>query len=582
LTAALRRVAERSPARVRLQSLARTLQGRDVWLVTLGPPQKDEGRAPRRPAILIVAGLEADHVVGSQVALALIERVARDPAWEKRLEQCTIHVVPRLNPDGAEHVLHRPRAEFRTNLQALDRDRDGRSGEDGPDDLDGDGLVLRMRVKDGKATLIPETGDPRLLRKADTSKGERPVYSEYAEGIDNDGDGQINENPPGGVNLNRNWPYRWTEFDPEAGFSPACELETHALIQFAFDHPEIAVIWSFGLGDNLTSPPKKPEATFDDADLPLFAELSRLFGKTLADSAQPRKPDVKEENKAAPARAGEAAKAKGASHDDQKTAAPRSVGETPTAPREAAASPSPTTAAPAIPGATTDGSLCEWAYHQFGVIGLASRLWAGPELPDPKVVPSRPAIPADGEARWLYWNDQVMGGRAFVPFKNHDHPTLGKVELGGWKPGVRLNPPIEQVEPIVRAQLAFLGELARRLPRLSIGAVKVEPKGGGLFQVSATVANDGEFPTALARGVRTRKADPVRVRLDPGPARILAGPARAQIDTLSGSGGHREFRWLLLAPERGKDAATPPTITLQASSPKAGQATMAIVLGPGR
>ena len=47
------------------------------------------------------------------------------------------------------------------------------------------------------------------------------------------------------MNLNRNWPHRWTEFDPEAGFSPAGEPETHALIQFAFNHPEITVDLEF-------------------------------------------------------------------------------------------------------------------------------------------------------------------------------------------------------------------------------------------------------------------------------------------------------------------------------------------------
>ena len=46
------------------------------------------------------------------------------------------------------------------------------------------------------------------------------------------------------------------------------------------------VIWSFGLNDNVSSPPKKPEATFDDADLPIFAELSRLHGKVVTDQSR--------------------------------------------------------------------------------------------------------------------------------------------------------------------------------------------------------------------------------------------------------------------------------------------------------
>ena len=79
------------------------------------------------------------------------------------------------------------------------------------------------------------------------------------------------------------------------------------------------------------------------------------------------------------------------------------------------------------------------------------------------------------------------------------------------------------------------------------------------------------FPTALKQGSRIRKADPVHLRLDPGKARILAGPARAQIDSLEGSGGNREFRWLLLVPDAKETAAKPPTITLHAADSQGGR-----------
>ena len=241
---------------------------------------------------------------------------------------------------------------------------------------------------------LPDPGDPRILRKADPAKGERPVYSEYAEGIDNDGDGQLNEDPPGGVNLNRNWPHRWTEFDPEAGFSPASEPETHALIQFAFDHPEIAVIWSFGLNDNLTSAPKKPEATFDDADLPIFVELSRLYDKALADASKsPGKEEKKEGTPSTTVTTGEPAKANAESRTSREAHAP--VKPRPQSPRVRARQQVPLpriVTAPPSPGATTDGSLSEWAYHQYGVIGLASRLWQGPELLGPKPAASEGAF----------------------------------------------------------------------------------------------------------------------------------------------------------------------------------------------
>ncbi len=523
LEIALGKAAEAQPERVRLESLTKTGQGRDVWLVTLG-----KGEAGTKPAILIVANLEADHVVGSQVALALIERLAgtkgqTTPAasW---LDRVTLYVVPRLNPDGAERALNG--IPCRTNLRPVDRDRDGRQGEDGPDDLNGDGVLTRMRLKDPRtATLVAEEADPRILRKVDPAKGERAVFSEEDEGFDNDGDGLRNEDPPGGVNLNRNWPQRWTEFDPEAGFSPASEPEVFALISFAFAHPEIAAVWSFGLNDNLREPPAKPDSTLADADLPLFVELSRAFNSATTAKEPPR-------------------------------------------------SGSPASKGASAPGATTDGSISEWAYHQFGALGLASRLWTTPEIPAPadrkekdkdKEKEKKMSIPEGGEARWLYWNDHVIGGKAFVPFETVDHPTLGKVEVGGWRPGVRLNPPADQVGAIAETHLAFLNELASRLPRLAVPEVKVEAKGGRLFAISAAVANEGNLPTALAQGVRTRKAPPVLVRLVPGKARLLAGRPLERIETLAGSGARRDFSWLIQAPE-GVDS-----VLLQVSCPKGGR-----------
>ena len=100
-----------------------------------------------------------------------------------------------------------------------------------------------MRWKDAKATLIPDSKDPRILRKADTAKGEKPVYSEGTEGIDDDNDGSIDEDPVGGVNLNRNWPHGWTEYTPETGIYPTSEPEVNGLIRFAYSHPELVAVW---------------------------------------------------------------------------------------------------------------------------------------------------------------------------------------------------------------------------------------------------------------------------------------------------------------------------------------------------
>jgi hypothetical protein len=583
LGAALKRLAAEHPKTLRVRSLARTAEGRDVWLATLGRDRP--ASEPARPALLIVANLEADHLVGSQVALGLIERLAAadgaDADVTRLLDDHTIYIVPRLNPDGAERSFSSPRIDLRTNLHPVDRDRDGRPGEDGPDDLDGDGVATRMRLRDAaKAALVADEKDPRLLRRADRTKGERAVVSETSEGSDDDGDGLIDEDPPGGVNLNRNWPHRWTEFDPEAGFSPASEPEVRALIQFAFDHPEIAIVWTFGLNDNLRSEPRKPDSALDDADLPYFAEFSRRYNRALARPASD--PPKDEPRPAATDGAAERPPAAAPAEERASRGAPprgpagRGERRPPRGMAGGASLPVPFSAASAASGSalglggTTDGAMSEWAYHQFGAVGLASRLWSSPTIPDPP--PDRPKPPADGEARWLYWNDHVLGGRAFVPFAKFDHPTLGAVEIGGWKPGVRLNPPIEQVEAITSGHLTFLKDLGRQFAALAVPEVKVEAQGGGLFRVSAVVENTGYLPTALAQGVRTRQADPVLVRLKADGAKILAGRALNRIETLAGSGGRQEFRWLVLVPDTIK------TIILEVATHKAGRVVKVIEL----
>jgi hypothetical protein len=393
------------------------------------------------------------------------------------------------------------------------------------------------------------------------------------EGRDDDGDGQVDEDPPGGVNLNRNWPHRWTEFDPEAGFSPASEPEVRALIGFAFDHPEIAIVWTFGLNDNLRAEPRKPESALDDADLPYFAELSRRYNRAIA---RPAAGPPGEPGPTAPT-AAERPREDRANRDVPPTGrAGRGERRAPRGPAGGGALPVPFSAPPGASGATpgltgtTDGAMSEWAYHQFGVVGLASRLWASPTIPDPP--PDRPKPPAEGEARWLYWNDHVLGGRAFAPLRPFDHPSLGRVEIGGWKPGVRLNPPIEQVEAITAGHVAFLKDLGRQFAALAVPEVKAEAQGGGLFRVTAVVENGGYLPTALAQGVRTRQADPVLVRLKADGAKILAGRAVDRIETLAGSGGRQEFRWLVLAPERVD------SIALEVATPKAGRVVRLIEL----
>ena len=130
----------------------------------------------RRPALLIAANFEGDHLVGSALALAtaeyLLANYPADAAVKQRLESSVIYIVPRMNPDGAEQMFAPVKALRRTNATPFDADNDARTDEDGPEDLNKDGVITLMRVKDPKGPYMISPDDARLMKRADPAKGE--------------------------------------------------------------------------------------------------------------------------------------------------------------------------------------------------------------------------------------------------------------------------------------------------------------------------------------------------------------------------------------------------------------------------
>ena len=128
--------------------------------------------------------------------------------------------------------------------------------EDGYEDLNKDGLITLIRVKDPAGKFIKSNEDERIMVEADISKGQSGNYLVYSEGIDNDKDGSFNEDGPGGVDFNRNFTFNYESFGPEAGMYPVSEPETKAVADFLFDRFNIYSVFIFGPQDNLGEPSK--------------------------------------------------------------------------------------------------------------------------------------------------------------------------------------------------------------------------------------------------------------------------------------------------------------------------------------
>ena len=131
-----------------------------------------------------------------------------------------------------------------STMRPWDDDRDGLFDEDGPDDLDGDGQALQMRLEDPTGEWVTEEDDPRLMRRRKPDDA-GPFYKRYSEGLDNDGDDQYNEDWPGGVDPNRNYPGNWSLQQGGSGPYPGSEVELRAMLDFIYDHPNIAASQHF-------------------------------------------------------------------------------------------------------------------------------------------------------------------------------------------------------------------------------------------------------------------------------------------------------------------------------------------------
>ncbi len=530
--------AENNPELVRVESIARSIGRRNVWSVEVGQGAQQDRMS--RPAMLVVAGIEGDDLIGCSVAVSWIERLVElygsDDEVTALLKTTTIYVIPRLNPDAADRFFARPRVETPFNKKPFDDDRDGLVDEDGPEDIDGDGLVTSMRIEDPEGEYILDSRDDRLLVEADHLKGEVGAWRYLTEGTDNDGDERWNEDGPGGVNFNRNFPHGFTFFAADAGAHPVSEAETRALADFVVDHPNIGIVVTYGDADNLVKTPRssrpanrrKPMTAIDTDDVGYYTAMGKIYREALGMDKE-------------------------------------------------------------LEGASAGGSFSDWMYYHRGRLSLACRAWspaAAIELfktvekkqdPNSESAKSRERADDDDkrnekERRELKWFDENVP-EAFVKWHPVEHPDFPdqKVEVGGYAPFALTNPPAAMVEQVTAGHTDFLTSAAQRLPRIGVREVDVRHLGRSVYEVRIEVENTGFLPTLLAQGRTTREVHPTRLVVDLDDKYFLSGTRHTTLPTIQGSGGMVEARYTIQATDRQK-------IDFEVLSTLAGRVEGAIVL----
>lgn len=604
LTRALRDLAGAHGETATLVSIGESREGRDIWALEIAAP----GPLPaaERPALLVVGNLEADRLVGSELALSMarevLARSGSDPAVRARLEQSTLYMVPRANPDGAERMFAPVHSDFRVTLRPADDDADGRVNEDGPEDLNGDGVITLMRVPEPGGPYMVDPSDARLLREADAARGESGSYELYVEGTDDDGDGFYNEDGPGGVDLGRNFQHAYPYYAPDAGPHMISEPESRALMDYVLAHRNIAAILTFGASDNLVGDlgprgdapaaaplalPGYPAVHVEEARGVGMVDRPRRFsgygmwgggqGRAAGDAAGGR-----------PAGRQPATTVDDADREYYATVAERY--------RE-------------ITGIRTlantrppEGAFHSFGYFQFGVPSFSTPGWgldvpaagggagegeqtAGADRPGAEgaggdAARARPRAPGrtgpggtggpdDGaDARMLEWMDDA-GVDGFVAWTAYEHPELGPVEIGGFRPYATTNPPADRIPELGAAHADFALYLASLFPRVRVVETGVTAHGGGLYEITAEIENEGYLPTALAQGVTAGAVAPTMVQLGVDPEALVTGDAKTSFfPTLDGSGARQRYTWLVrgrpgqevelrvVAQKAGRDATT--------------------------
>jgi len=599
LNAAITAINRANPDLTAIHRIGQSPGGRELLVLEVGP---DVGSKEHRiPAVFVVGNLEGTVPIAAEAATFLAYQLIDNEAARKDLAW---YLLVNGNPDGAARFFAKPAFAGGWNDSAHNDDMDDAIDEDGPDDLDGNGIITQMRVKDPGGNWIPLENDPRLMRRADPVKGEKGIYKLYTEGTDQDGDGQYNEDGPGGTDISITFPHLFRPFTARGGDWPGSEPETFAVMKFVMDRPEIAMTVTLGATNMCLQPPAggrkgavdlnrikvperyarsfgvDPDATYTLQEImdilrPMVspgteiteAMVSSMLG--LGAVVNPLEADLKFYREISE-RYKEFLKQNKLDGKRLKPPQPR------------------------------DASFELWSYYHLGIPTFSMDFWTLPEAeeeaPDrigadmagadkigkmtpeltaetAKKIPGSPK-PAAGDPKMnslLSFSDNTLQGKGFVEWTPFNHPALGDVEIGGAVPYADNTPPPGMIEELIEGQVPWIFDLAAKLPRVKIVKTDVAVKGAAVYELTVWVHNAGELPLPTAMGKRNRHVGPIVLTLEGSDLVFVSGRKRTTLNGIDAMKS-RKLTWLVRSEQ-------PQTLLLKLESANAWSDSAEVRLG---
>jgi len=500
ITELCKRLAREHPGLVTMESAGKSYQGRDIIALTI--TNKQAGNSDNKPGFYIDGNIHSNEIQGTEMALYtawyLCEMNNENKFINELLKDKTFYILPTINPDARQYFMDEPNTASspRSGLVPMDNDRDGLYDEDKYDDLNNDGIISMMRRKSSYGTYRADPKDPRrMIRAAPGEKGEYEMLGQ--EGIDNDNDGLVNEDGPGGYDPNRDFGFNWEPayIQYGAGKYPFSFPENQAVRDFGFKHRNITGSQSFHNSGGLIlrgpSIQNGGAEVYSRSDEDLINAIGRKGEKIIAGyKFITLWKDMY----------------------------------------------------------TVYGGELDWWHGAMGSYVFSNELWNNYLM-----------FNDTAETDTYEFDKLLLFEDAFIPWQEVDHPVYGKIEVGGFNKNFGRTHPGFLLESDAHRNAAFCIYNAWVTPKLEVENVRINNLSGGLKEVTATVVNKQLMPTHSGTNLKYKIDPPDYVYLTGG--KVIAGmivldkdrnlnqeqkenPERLKVTNIEGY-SHVDVRWIV-------------------------------------
>lgn len=457
----MKRLEKAFPKFLKLGSVGKSYEGRDIMYMTINNPET--GPELGKAAMYIDANIHGNEIQGGEICLYtiwyLMENYGRIDKVTRLVDERVFYIFPTVNPDGRQYFMEGDGGGARSGHVPVDNDNDGLYDEDGPNDLNGNGVIEQIRIyAPGEGNMRISSVDKRIMEPV--AFGETGDYILLgSEGIDDDGDGQINEDGPGSYDPNRNWGIDWQPNYVQGGAMdyPFQLPESRAINDFLMAHPNIAGVQAYhnSGGMILRGPGAESLGEYPASDVRFYDELGENGERIL-----------------------------------------------------------PFYRYIVIWSGlyTVHGGFIDWTNDGLGMISFSNELWnnrqyfTSAELQEQT---NDPESPISRETGNYFFDDYLEFGDQYVDWKEFDHPDYGKVEMGGrWKKTRGRVPPRFMNEELCHRNMSFTLYQADEMPLMKMGDSKVEKISTGVYKVWVEFSNPKIAPTITAKAAQNNVVRP--------------------------------------------------------------------------